>query len=129
MRTRISIRKAKTFSFVEIQELSLISMLNRGCMMYDVQSNWRNDKAYIVRLLNENNEVVSWALTYPYSAVSDKIEFQVYTQPKYRQKGYGSRVFKAAVKKYGLSKLVTHPHDYKSTRFFKKNRMEALENV
>ena len=69
-------------------------------------------------LLYNRLKLIGWCYVYSEDVESAYNVFGVFIAPEHRRKGWGSKLYKEAQKKY--SKLLTCPHDYISDKFFEK---------
>lgn len=124
MRTSISVRPACKLSSAEIRQCRDLTLRQKGLMQYDL-SDWRWDvRTYVLRLTDETGKLLAWALVLPNRGnyYGSKLAIELYTRVSERRKGYATRLFKLAEKRFGVTKdkkkLITYP-DPKSREFFK----------
>lgn len=79
-------------------------------------------QAKICVLLDDNNNILSWALAFKYHKLSSGYVVHTYTPDKYRRRGYGTKVVLRLQKSCG--EIYTRPWDPRSVNFY--NHVEIL---
>lgn len=101
---RVERRAGLDLSRHQMRDLSVLN-LSDGSMWPELVARRRDDRECTVYYVRDDTlHIVAWALTYPTPNLGGH-DFHVYVDSRYRRKGYGTALHRAAVQDVGTVRM------------------------